>query len=110
VFRLARARGYGKGDTRGADDVKGLAGAQEEDIGVSPSLVGVNRGIPVQTVHCGQNHATKIQRSGRKSDGVCERDKQIEYTGSTCQKAPSVAVTWGREAALLQLILATTPI
>lgn len=43
-----------------------------------------------------QNHATKIQLSGKRSDGVCEHDKQIKYTGSTCQKAPNVTVTWGR--------------
>ena len=67
----------------------------EEDIGVSPSLVGRNGDVPVQTVDGGQNHATKIQRSGGRSDGVCKRDKQIEYPGSACQTAPSVAVTWG---------------
>lgn len=70
-------------------------------MGVSPSLVGGNSDVPVQTVDGGQKHATKIQRSGRRSDGVCERDKQIEYTGSTCQKAPSLAVTWGRESCAL---------
>lgn len=35
----------------------------------------------------------KIQRSGRRSDGVCERDKQTEHPWSACKKAPRVAVT-----------------
>ncbi|MGS3153272.1 hypothetical protein ACB268_21345, partial [Aeromonas sanarellii] len=26
---------------------------------------------------------------------VCKRHKQTEYLGPTCQKAPSVEVTWG---------------
>lgn len=62
---------------------------------VSPSLVGGDSDVPVQTVDGRKNHTTKIQGPGRRSDGVCKRDKQTEYSGSTCQKASSVAVTWG---------------
>ena len=78
-----------------AGDAKGRAGALEEDIGVSPSLVGRNCDVAVQTVDSVQNQSARIQLSGRRSDGVCECDKQTEYPWSACKKAPSVVVTWG---------------
>ena len=36
----------------------------------------------------------KIQRPGRRSNGVCKHDKQIEYPWFACKKTPSVTVTW----------------
>jgi hypothetical protein len=75
--------------------VKGRAGALEEDIGVSLSLVGRNSNIAVQKVEGGQNQSVQLQRSSKRNDGVYERDKQTEHPWYACKKAPSVAVTWG---------------
>lgn len=77
----------------GADDAKGWAGAQEEDIWVPPSLAGRNGNVAVQAVVGGENQSAKIQRSGRGSDGVCKRHKQTEPPWSACEKVPRVAVT-----------------
>ncbi len=53
------------------------------------------RNEAVWVVDDGQNQSANIQRSGGGSDGVCERNKQTEHPWTACQKAPSVAVTWG---------------
>lgn len=51
--------------------------------------------VSVQAIAGGENQSAKIQRSGRGSDDVCERDKQTEQPWSARQTTPSVAVTWG---------------
>ena len=40
---------------RGAGDAQGRTGAQEEDIGVSPSLTGRDSNVSVQAVAGGEN-------------------------------------------------------
>ena len=42
----------------------------------SPSLVGRDGDVPVQTADGGKNQSTKLQRPSGGSDGVCECDKQ----------------------------------
>ncbi len=50
-----------------------------------------------------------MQRSSRGSDGVCWCNQQTEHPWSTCQKAPSVAVTRGWGSYIITADLETTP-
>ena len=79
----------GKGTSEkwgGAGDTQGMVGVLEEDIMVSPSLVGRDGDILVQTADGGKNQSAKRQRPGGGSDNVCECDKQTEHSWSAGQK------------------------
>lgn len=76
--------------------MQGGAGALEDDVGISPALAGRDCDVSVQAVDDGQNQSANIQRSGRGGDGVCGCNQQTEHSWYASQKAPSVAVTWGR--------------
>lgn len=52
----------------------------------SPSLVGRDGDVPVQTADGGKNQSTKLQRPSGGSDGVCECDKQTDDLGLPVRK------------------------
>lgn len=74
--------------------VQGRVGAEEEDIGLSPSLTVGDSHASAQAVDGGKNQFVQIQWSGRGSDDVCERDKQTDPLGLPVRK-PQVSLSLG---------------